>query len=37
LDLAVLLASTSTVVAFDVDAFPISPRWLQGVVDQVRA
>lgn len=33
LDLAVLAASTSTVVAFDIDAFPISPRWLQSVVD----
>jgi glycosyltransferase involved in cell wall biosynthesis len=33
LDLAVLSASTSTVVAFDIDAFPISPRWLQTVVD----
>jgi glycosyltransferase involved in cell wall biosynthesis len=33
LDLAVLTASTSTVVAFDIDAFPISARWLEAVVD----
>jgi len=31
LDLGVLSASTSTVVAFDIDAFPISPQWLQAV------
>lgn len=31
LDLAVLSASTSTVVAFDIDAFPISPEWLPAV------
>jgi glycosyltransferase involved in cell wall biosynthesis len=33
LDVGVLSASTSTVVAFDIDAFPISPRWLQAVAD----
>jgi glycosyltransferase involved in cell wall biosynthesis len=33
LDLAVLSASTTTVVAFDIDAFPISPGWLRAVVE----
>jgi glycosyltransferase involved in cell wall biosynthesis len=33
LDLAVLSASTSNVVVFDIDAFPISPNWLSAVVD----
>jgi len=31
LDLAVLSASTSTVVTFDIDAFPVSPGWLAAV------
>jgi glycosyltransferase involved in cell wall biosynthesis len=31
LDLAVLSASTSVVVTFDIDAFPVSPGWLQAV------
>lgn len=33
LDLAALTASTSTVVAFDIDAFPISPGWLPAVAE----
>ncbi|MGH8973181.1 MAG: glycosyltransferase family 2 protein [Acidimicrobiia bacterium] len=33
LDLAVLSASTSIVVVFDIDAFPISPGWLRAVAD----
>jgi len=31
LDLAVLSASTSTVVTLDIDAFPVSPGWLPAV------
>ena len=33
LDLAALSASTSILVTFDIDAFPISPDWLSAVVD----
>lgn len=33
LDLAFLCASTSIVVAFDIDAFPVSPRWRRAVTD----
>jgi len=33
LDLGVLAASTSTVVTFDIDAFPVSAGWLAAVVD----
>ncbi len=36
LDIGVLSASTSIVVAFDIDAFPISPGWLQAVVDPLQ-
>lgn len=37
MDLGVLSASTSMVVAFDIDAFPISPGWLRAVVDPLEA
>jgi len=33
LDIAVLTASTSTVVTFDIDAFPVSPGWLPAVTE----
>ncbi len=32
-DIGVLAAATATVVLFDIDAFPISPRWLPAVVE----
>jgi len=32
LDLAILAASTSTVITFDIDAFPVSPHWLKAVL-----
>jgi glycosyltransferase involved in cell wall biosynthesis len=37
LDLAVLSASTSVVVAFDIDAFPVSPGWLPAVLDPLES
>jgi glycosyltransferase involved in cell wall biosynthesis len=33
LDLGVLAADTSTIVTFDIDAFPISPEWLTAVTE----
>jgi glycosyltransferase involved in cell wall biosynthesis len=36
LDLGVLAASTSTVVTFDIDAFPVSKAWLPAVLEPLR-
>lgn len=37
LDLGFLMASTEFVVALDVDAFPVSPSWLEVLLDPLRA